>query len=664
MRYSGQAVEGEGAEFMANTTIEGMKPRVWDIAKHREITMRGYARFCVSLVAILLLSACSRFEDPTLSETFDASTVEPPPTRDTVPFSPTRNLFWGDLHVHTALSYDAYTMGTRALPDDAYRFMKGGTIRHAYGYPIRASRPLDFGAVTDHAEYLGIPRHLQGADKDSLDSGVIDALRDGGRLRFTARYLHRVLTKLVSGEVREESFSIPELKHVSVSAWRDIVDSAERHNDPGRFTTFVGYEWSSMPGERNLHRNVIYRSAQVPEYPFSSVDSEDPEDLWRALERQRAQGMDSLAIPHNSNLSDGLMFSSLSFAGEPISAEYAELRNRNEPLVEIFQITGSSETHPSLSEDDEFADFEIMDVFLSREAGPSQPKGSYARDALSTGLEFAHRENFNPFQFGVIGSSDSHNASSAVEEDNYHGKLPLLDGSAAQRLGLAYISEDLVRIRPYGAAGFVGVWAEENTRESLFRAMRRKETYASSGPRIALRFFAGWDYPESILSGDWLEPAYTGGVPMGGMLFGDVDSESPTFIVSALKDAMGANLDRLQIVKAWIDATGEIHEMVFDVAASDDRLASRVDGMLPAVGSTVDVATASYSNTIGATSLSTLWRDPDFNASQIALYYARAIEIPTPRYSTYDAKLMGVAAPDPAIIQERAVSSAIWYKPE
>lgn len=606
--------------------------------------------------------ACGAYEDPTLDSVYDADTAAPPPHREAVPFDPNRNLLWGDLHVHTALSYDAFTTGTRALPDDAYTHMKGGTVEHAAGYPIRAGRPLDFGAVTDHAEYLGVPRYLEDGGLAETEA-YRSAIRSGSRLRTTFNFLRVTFTKMASREIREETFGVPGMEAVSRDAWEEIVAAAERHDDPGRFTSFVAYEWSSMPAERNLHRNVIYAGSDVPAFPFSSRDSEDPEDLWRALDEQREAGMRMLAIPHNSNVSDGRMFEPHTFEGEPMGPAYAETRMRNEPLVEIFQIKGASETHPALSPDDQFAGFEIMDTVMSPDSPPSEPKGSYARDALRTGLEFAHREGWNPFRFGVIGSSDSHTASTNAEEDNYHGKMPIIDGLPAQRIGTAWaFGYDRLPIRVYGAAGLVAVWAETNTRASIFDAMRRKETFATSGPRISVRFFAGYDYGNAALEGAWLTRAYREGVPMGGTLPARVGA-APVFLVAAQKDPLGANLDRVQIVKAWVDADGESHERVYDVAASDDRLAGAAGGSITPVGDTVDVSRASYENSIGATELAVRWQDPDFDPARHAYYYARVIEIPTPRHSTYAAALLGVDAPEPSRIQERAITSAIWLQP-
>jgi hypothetical protein len=378
--------------------------------------------------------------------------------------------------------------------------------------------------------------------------------------------------------------------------------------------------------------------------------------------------MEMLAIPHNGNVSNGLMYDRVQYDGRPMTADYARQRNRNEPVSEILQIKGTSETHPLLSPQDEFANFELMTKMLSASGAESQPRGSYARDALRTGLEMSHSEGFNPYRFGVIGSSDSHNASSSVEEDNHHGKLPLMDGTAAVRLGLtSVLPQSMQRSRRWGAAGLVAVWAETNTREDIFEALERRETYATSGPRIRLRFFGSFEFAPTLMqSPHLLEQAYAQGVPMGGVLPGDSTrpdtSSVPRFAVWAEKDPEGANLDRLQIIKGWVDTSGKSQERIYDIALSDEGR-RQADGRVAAVGNTVDVASATYTNSIGAPTLRVLWHDPDFDPAQQAFYYARAIEIPTPRWSTYDAQRLQVAAPSPTSLQERAISSAIFYEP-
>ncbi|MEZ5570447.1 MAG: DUF3604 domain-containing protein [Halioglobus sp.] len=607
-------------------------------------------------MSLLLVCACSPVEDPSLFPEFNAATAVQPPPKDVTQYNPLRNLYWGDLHIHTSFSTDAYTNGVRATPDDAYTFAKGGEIEHAAGYGIRIARPLDFAAVTDHSEYLGVLRATK-PDLPLSRRGLRERLLNDGRLGVTIAFAQSLL-----GFDLEDAI-VPGWQDISRSAWQETIATAQRHNDPGRFTTFVGYEWSSMPGERNLHRNVIYRSANVPPLPFSSVDSEDPRDLWSALEQQREQGMEAFAIPHNGNISDGLMYNRVMFDGKPMNAAYAQRRMDNEPLSEIFQVKGSSETNPLLSEEDQFAGFEIYDTLLSQSQETSRAKGSYARDALRTGLEMSHAEGFNPYRFGVIGSSDGHNAASPVEENNYFGKLPLLDGSAALRLGLAtYTPSSMPGGRRWSAAGLAAVWAQENTRESLYDAMRRKETYATSGPRIAVRFFGGWDYPANMLQQrDWITLAEAQGVPMGQQLPAG-DAATPSFAVWAIRDPESGNLDRIQIIKGWVDETGKSHEKLFDVVWSGERSID-ANGKLPAVGNTVDAATATYSNSIGAQQLSTVWTDPQFDPEQEAFYYARVIEIPTPRWTTFDALKLGIPAPEPVSLQERAVTSAIWYKP-
>ncbi|TXS96148.1 DUF3604 domain-containing protein [Parahaliea maris] len=618
--------------------------------------LRNSALAFVSLIAV---GACSPVEDPSLFPAFDEASAGPPPAKPLVPPRAERQVFWGDLHIHTSLSTDAWTMGVRGLPDDAYTFTRGGTIEHPLGYPIRLHRPLDFAAVTDHSEYLGVVRE-RAPELPTATRPMRERLLEDGPLMNTIAFLRTNM-----------GFNLRDVDktgaaEISRKAWRETIEAAERHYEPGRFTTFVGYEWSSMPDARNLHRNVIYRSTKVPELPYSSIESEDPRDLWTALEEQRKQGMANLAIPHNGNVSDGLMYDSVALDGSAFDAEYARRRTLNEPISEIFQVKGASETHPSLSPEDPFADFNILDTMLSQEIQDSNPKGSYIRDALRVGMEFEHDQGFNPYRFGVIGSSDGHNASSPVEEDNHHGKLPIMDGSAAIRLGKAYlIPEEEHRAANWESAGLAAVWAEENTRESIFDAMRRKETYATSGPRMTVRFFAGAQYPEGLMDDpEWLQRAYASGVPMGGELqAASSEDTSPRFVVMAAKDPQGANLDRIQIIKGWVDASGQSHERIHDVALAENRQADPASKAANPVGNTVNIADASYTNAIGSPMLQVQWTDPDFSPTQHAFYYARVLEIPTPRWSTYDAKLLGVEAPEPATLQERAVTSAIWLQP-
>ncbi len=604
--------------------------------------------------AALLVTACGPVEDPSLFPAFDPEKAAPvQPLRETA-FNADRNLYWGDLHIHSSFSTDAYTNGVRATPDDAYRFVKGGEIAHAAGYGIRMQRPLDFAAVTDHAEYLGVLRATQ-PDLPLNRRGLRDRLLENNRLQNTL-----MVTSSMWGFDLENAI-VPGWEDISRAAWQEIVDTAQRHYEPGRFTSFVGYEWTSMPQERNLHRNVIYRGTDVPELPYSSVDSEDPRDLWTALEAQREQGIQVFAIPHNGNVSDGLMYDRVMFDGGTMNAAYAQRRMRNEPISEIFQVKGSSETHPLLSDEDAFAGFEIYDTQLSASQSDSAARGSYIRDALRTGIEMTHSEGFNPYRFGVIGSSDGHNASSPVEEDNYHGKLPLLDGSAGMRMGTAsYYPQSMPGGRRWSAAGLAGVWATENTREAIFDAMQRKETYATSGPRITVRFFGGWKLGPDVLEKDnWLARLQKRAVPMGQTL-PPRTGKRPMFAIWAIRDPDGANLDRVQVIKGWVDEDGTSHEKVFDVAWSGQRIRGP-DGTVMPVGSTVDVANATYSNTLGEDQLKAVWVDTTFDPDQEAFYYARVLEIPTPRWTTFDAKTLGIEAPQPAAIQERAVTSAIWY---
>ena len=562
------------------------------------------------------------------------------------------NVYFGDLHVHTVLSPDAFLQGTPATPDDAYRYAKGEAIDHVSGRPIQAKRPIDFLAVTDHAEYLGLKQGFfpPGATPEMATerSGIL------------LEVLGRMAMSISSGQPQPEWVD----RNASVRAWDEIIAAADRHYDPGHFTTLIGFEWSATPAGRNLHRNVIFGPTEVlPEVPFSVFDSPEPEGLWRWMDQQRAGGSQLLAIPHNSNLSDGTMFARTDSAGRPIDAAYAASRARNEPLVEVTQIKGTSETDPVLSPQDEFAGFEIWatKVGFDGEDRNVASSGSYVRDALKTGLEMQSAQGFNPYRYGLIGSTDSHSASTPVEEDNYSGK-GIQDTTPDERLRTTPIPES---VQAWGASGLAAVWAQENTREAIFAALARKETYATTGPRIRVRFFGSWQYDDAMLDAPgWLEAAYAGGVPMGGSLQAPpAGAMEPRFLVRALKDPEGANLDRVQIVKGWVE-NGKAQERVFDVALSDPSRV-RADASIVPVGSTVAGAAASYTNEIGAAELAAVWRDTEFAPEVEAFYYVRALEIPTPRWSTHDAKTLGIEplADLPVEIQERAFSSPIWYSP-
>jgi len=617
------------------------------------------------LTLALLLPACSR--EPATGST------GAPPADTSAPAQPTapqpaaaQLLLFGDLHIHTALSADAFSTGTRTLPDDAYRYAKGEAIRHGAGFVVQLHRPLDFAAVTDHSEYLGSMREFLNPSSplSQLPLAKLFASNDPAD---AFRALMQISEDASHDGSLDELLDLPE---VNRAAWQEVIAAAERHNEPGRFTTLIGYEWTSTPDEINLHRNVIFRGSAVPEEPFTRLDSDKPEDLWRFLDTERARGIEGMAIPHNSNASDGRMWARTDSWGEPVDTAWAEQRLRNEPVVEIVQIKGTSETHPALSPADEFAGFEIWNTRMSGARLPrlSQPAGSYVRDALKTGLELGARLGVDPFAFGVIGSSDTHNSAPPVEEDNYHGKLTLLDGTAqarAARIARSAEARAAGRENAYSAAGLAAVWAGTNTREAIYDALRRRESYATSGTRISLRFFGGWDFaPDLTRAPDFVTRAYASGVPMGSDLPpAPRTGGTPRFAVVAAKDAQGANLDRVQIVKGWIDAGGKAREKVFDVAWSGERTHDPASGKLPPLGSTVDVAKASYTNTIGSADLQAVWSDPDFDPEVRAFWYARVLEIPTPRWSTYDAVKLGTPAPEPATIQERAWSSAIWYVP-
>ena len=615
---------------------------------------------CALSVAI---SGCSKIDDPSINNVLAADYKEFP-ILDALPYNDNRQLFFGDLHIHTGLSTDAYIMGVRSEPNDVYRFAKGKVIKHGAGYPVQISRPLDFAAVTDHAEYMGQARIAE-LDVPTNTTPLPELLRNGSRLSITLAWLQSSMQMNINGFSPDgEAIN----KAVNKSVWDLTIAAAQTHNQPGLFTAFIGYEWSGDAGDimAHMHRNVIYRSDDVANIPFSSLDSNRPEDLWGFLQQQNALGKVAMAIPHNSNFSRGNMYATVDSEGKPLTAEYAAMRSRYEPISEILQIKGSSETHPLLSSEDEFANFELLgESLFTGDNGDATVKGSYLRDALRVGMEFSHKEGFNPFKYGVIGSSDSHNANSPSDENNYSGKLPLLDGSAGLRTDEAlFLPQGVNPVTRWSSGGLAGVWAQENTRESIFDALQRKETFATSGPRIGVRFFAGWDFSDKNFEyTDVLQQAYATGVPMGSELNSDGAERPLGFLIMAFKDPEGANLDRVQIIKAWVDPQGISHEKVYDVAAADGRSIDSATGTLAPIGNTVDSSNATYQNTIGGSSISSFWSDPDFNSMLEAFYYVRVLEIPTPRWSTFDAVKLGTQPMQPESIQERAITSAIWYVP-
>ena len=581
-----------------------------------------------------------------------------------------RRVFWGDTHVHSHLSMDANIFGNKSLsPSDAFRFARGEAVTASNGMTAKLRRPLDFLVVADHAEYLGVLEGLGRADEVLLQDTT--ALRWQEQLaKGDPTPMIEFAQSLASGDKLLDS---PPFER---SVWKRVVEGADAQNRPGVFTAFIGYEWTSMPAANNLHRVVIFRdgadrTSQV--LPFSAFDSDKPEDLWAYLAQYEAQtGGQAFAIPHNSNISGGLMFKDAMSDSTPIDRAYAEQRAQWEPLVEATQVKGDSEAHPFLSPNDEFADYESWDKSNVGFSVPHQNAwfaGEYVRAALNTGLDVERRKGANPFRFGLIGSTDSHTALATADENDYWGKFVAAHPSPG-RWKIPLVPSDDLPFLSYewqmAASGYAAVWATENTREALFDAMRRRETYATTGPRMAVRLFGGWAFEEiDAVAPDLAKTGYEKGVPMGGILSARPAEGAPTFLVSALKDPDGANLDRVQIIKGWRDADGKPKEQIYNVALSGGRAVAE-DGSVPPVGNTVDVETATYTNTIGAVALATWWRDPDFDPNDRAFYYARVLEIPTPRWTTYDAAIYGLDLPDdiPRTTQERAYTSAIWYTPQ
>ena len=584
-------------------------------------------------------------------------------------------VFFGDTHLHTAFSPDAGLIGATLTPDDAFRFARGEKVISSTGVPVRLARPLDFLVVSDHAENLGLPTAVANRNPELL----------------ATEFGRKIAEIMAPGTIESkfEGYEFWELQsqtgedplagtNFGRSMWARATEAAENNNAPGSFTALIGFEWTSGPNGVNLHRNVIFRGGKDTAdkiVPISTYDTEDPEKLWDWMEQaEKKAGVRLLAIPHNGNLSNGLMFDDVTFDGRPIDEAYAKRRMRWEPVYEVTQMKGDGEAHPKLSPNDEFADFYTWD---KGSFGP-EPKTAdmlpreYAREAYKRGLAYDTKLGANPFKFGMIGSTDSHTGLSTAEEDNFFGKIAALEPTAdpirfyEPLVGrFSENASDKTFAWQTGAAGLAAVWARENTREAIWDALARKEVYATTGTRILVRVFGGWGFDKSDLDrSDFAKYGYDKGVPMGGDLSNAPKDGKPRFLIRALRDPEGTNLDRVQVIKGWVDAGGSTHEQVYDVAWSGGRKPGK-DGKLPPVGSTVNGADASYTNAIGEPFMQVFWTDDGFEPSLRAFYYVRVIEIPTPRWTTYDAKVFGVKTPEgaPLDVQERAYTSPIWYTP-
>ena len=598
-------------------------------------------------------------------------------------------LYFGDTHLHTTYSFDAFlNKNFTADPDTAYRWAKGEPVIHPYNRTrVQIGTPLDFLVVSDHAEMLGVMRAIRGETIQWEEIGLYasfkrwlavrqlnEALDKGLGRVFFARFLPKSAEVKGGDPVADINNNIGgiaifgDTTNTSKDAWQDIIGAAERHNEPGVFTSLLGWEWSSIPTGANLHRIVVTPEGgdKASQYlPFGSDQSQYPEDLWQWL-ADTAERTDSrfIAIPHNSNISKGYMFAETTVRGQPITADYARTRMQWEPISEVTQIKGDSETHAQFSPDDEFADFETYDYYIQTTKNNTEiSPGDYIRPALKLGLALEQKVGANPYKFGFIGSTDAHSGLASPEENNFQGKMAAdsTPETKAPVLG-----------NPTGASGWdmsasglAAVWATENSREAIYAAFKRKETYATSGPRLSVQLFAGWDFPDNAESSeDFARIGYDYGVPMGGDLTANASASAPEFLVRAVKDPMDANLDRLQIVKGWVDAAGQQYEKVYNIDWSGGRELD-AEGNLPAVGNTVDLKSARYTNSIGQAEFAVKWSDPDFDPAQSAFYYARVLQIPTPRNGLYDSLALGLDNPPrgPKTLQERAYTSPVWYTP-
>jgi hypothetical protein len=620
-------------------------------------------------VSVLALGACAgstvRADDESAPARETAATPDPAPQSRQARSAPNpwdRQVYFGEQHMHTRNSFDAFTIGVNMTWDDAYHYAKGKEIKlSTTGQRMKKRTPYDFVAITDHAEYFGVLKEFSNPESPLAKSDFAKAIVAGQTdPKAGGPAFKQLLKSLFAGEPIPE-YATPELR---TSLWQTFIEAADRHYEPGKFTTLYAYEWTSIPNGSNMHRNVFFKD-KVAAFPYSAFDSVYPEDLWTHLESQRQQGIDVFAIPHNSNVSNGWMFSEYEFLGNRMTARYARRQADNEPLFEIVQTKGQSDAHPALSPNDEFADFELFNNLINLPIQADKSRGAFFRQGLATGMQLEKELGHNPYKMGVVAGADFHSGYQGNEEFAYLGGHGFIDDTPQKRLDpTPGLSGDITAL--LSSAGTTAVWADENTREGIWNAMMRKETYGTSGTMIRLRFFGGWGYPKNLVSDrNFVRRAYQGGVPMGQDLPEKV-GQAPTFAVWAMKDPESGNLDRIQIVKVWPNpANGLPMEKIYDVAWSDGRKPDPKTGKLPPVGNTVDVKRATFTNDIGETQLSAVWTDPAFDPANPAAYYVRVLEIPTPRWSTYDSARNGLPLSPhvPASIQERAWSAPIWYTP-
>lgn len=630
--------------------------------------MKRVGSSAIALATALLLSACGQQGGPGGSKKSEADVKEA---------AYPEQVYWGDTHLHTSNSSDAFGFGVRLGPEDALRFAMGEEVTSTTGTKAKLSRPLDFLVIADHSDGLAVLRAIYEAPRLMLRDPLLrrwhDMMQEGpeGTQKVAAELIDRFSKRTLPAAMLDPKAAEKRTR----STWDEHLGIIERYNDPGKFTAFAGFEYTLMRTGDNLHRVVMFRDGKdraKKVLPYSSLIGTTPDDLWNYMDAyQKATGGQMLAIPHNSNVSNGLMFQMTQPGGGAMTAAYARRRAAHEPLVEATQIKGDSEAHPFLSPNDEFADFgkagwELGNLTMETKKTPDMFAGEYVREALKRGLLIEQRTGVNPYKFGLIGSTDSHTSLATGDEDNFFGKHSGGEPGAKRALQAQNLGTRVGRFGwHYLAGGYAAVWAKANTRSAIFDAMTRKEVYSTTGPRMQVRVFAGWDFAVNDLKADWVKAGYARGVPMGADM--KPGKGAPSFIVSALKDPMGANLDRVQMVKGWLDKTGKLHEQIYNVVWSDAaKRPLLANGKLAPVGDTVDLATASYTNSIGAAQLQTVWTDPDFDPGIKAFYYVRVLEIPTPRWPAYDALRYNVKMPPEVRMkdQERAYTSPIWYSPK